>query len=255
MTAANEFWIGGGRLMPHPRGFDGKQIPSDRVIRRMGGIQITVADAGTVMRWDTGSANWASLFFAKDWLPTLPAPYTLVFFKSGWFREHHETQVGLRDRIDALISRADMHLNFRVLTRSFIPQPTALPSRLRQTWENGMAGESDSVECAVDTDNGKHWVEAVGKDSAMAHIWGVSPESQPCRTGSHYDRVVSRAYFDVVKTGRPHYDHVFAAMPDPGGEVQWRSYQRLIFPLSTNGHHFRSVRILSEECPVAIPVL
>jgi hypothetical protein len=254
-AAANEFWIGGGRLMPHPRMSTGALVPPEQVIRKMGGVRVNVGPMGTVMRWDMASANWSSLFFAKDWLSTLPGPYTLEFFNSGWFHETHETAKGLRDRIDSLISRADLHLSSRVFTRTFIPQPAMLPGRLRESWEVGCASEDNSVECAVDIDTGRHRVERVGISSAMANIWGVSPESQPCQIGNTYDRVVSRAYFDVLRTGRPHYDHVFAAMPDPGGEVQWRSYQRLIYPGDRGASHFRRVRIVSEECRVAIPVL
>jgi len=250
-----EFWIGSGRLMPHPRASTGTLIPSEYVIRKMGGVHITVDDNGTTMRWDMSSANWSSLYFAREWLPNMPAPYALKFFNAGWFTETLPAPDGLRDRIHALITRADMHLSDRVFTRTFVPQPKLLPPLLRASWEAGTADEDDSVECAVDVGTGTHRVERVGENSAMANVWGVSRESQPCRTGNHYDRVVSRAYFDVLRNGRPHYDHVFAAMPDPGGEVQWRSYQRLIYPAGNGLGRYRLIRVVSEECQVAIPLL
>ena len=44
----------------------------------------------------------------------------------------------------------------------------------------------------------------------------------------HYDFRVSAAYWDVIKTGEPRYDHVRALIHIDGSEPFWVSYERLL---------------------------
>jgi hypothetical protein len=91
----------------------------------------------------------------------------------------------------------------------------------------------------------------IGPGSPIAKLWGIFPVSYPCLMGNPYDRVVSEVYPRVVKTGEPHYGHVYAAMSLPDRQVRWMPYQRVVLP-----HRFpdgrMGVTVISEVSPVDI---
>jgi hypothetical protein len=107
----------------------------------------------------------------------------------------------------------------------------------------------------VDMNSGQSQVERVGHKSAIATIWGVSPVSFPCLTGHSYDRVVSSAYVDVVRSSRPNFSHVVAAMTQPNGETRWFGYQRAIFPGNMLEGGLPSVQVVGHISPVDIALL
>ena len=85
-------------------------------------------------------------------------------------------------------------------------------------------------------------------------LWGVTPVSYPCINGGSYDQIVSEIYPSVIRTGLPHYDHVYAAMTSKDSAVKWIPYQRVILPkLFAEGQ--RGVTVVSEVCPVDINVV
>jgi hypothetical protein len=197
------------------------------------------------------AANWSSLFFAREWLGTFLGPYTLRYFLEGWFTERYSDLEHARNRIEQLIAKSDVHLSQRVYTRSMEPAMRQLPEKLRLTLEAGCAADETSIDCHVDRSTGRVTVERIGSDSAIARVWGQSPRSYPCICGNTYDRIVSRAYHDVLKSGKPHYDHIIAAMKRPDGELAWIPYQRIVMP---GGRQCR-VRVVTEAAPVAIAIL
>jgi hypothetical protein len=248
----SEFWISGGELVPGPDSAQAVALRERNAVQRSAMVKISAGPTGTSVSWAMFAANWASLFFAKEWIGTFPGPYTLNYFLSGWFSETIANPLAARQRIDQLIVKSDVSLSSRIYTHTAAPVAHQLPERLRETFEAGMAREDSSVDCRINPDTGRVTVERIGGDSAIAKVWGLSPVSYPCVNGNTYDRVVSRAYLDVLRTGRPHYDHIMAAMKRPDGEVAWIPYQRLVMPLKTAQP---SVRVVSESAPVAIRVL
>ena len=94
----------------------------------------------------------------------------------------------------------------------------------------------------------------VGSQSTIAQLWGMSPVSYPCLTGHSYDQAVSRIYPEVSRTGDPHYDHIYAAMASPVGDVMWVPYQRVVLPLQ-HGRSKKGVRIVTELAKVDISPL
>jgi hypothetical protein len=250
--ANGEFWIAKGELVPQPELEIDSQSSERAAMRRRSLVKVSSSKQGTSVSWTMFSANWSSLFFAKEWIGTFPGPYTLRYFLSGWFTERYTDPMQARDRIDQLIAKSDIHLSQCVFTRSFDPVSWQLPDKLRTTLEAGRAEDRHSIDCRVDPDSGRVTVERIGSDSAIAKVWGLSPVSYPCIRGNTYDRIVSRAYHDVLHQGRPHYDHIIAAMKRPDGEVAWIPYQRIIMPINAKT---KSVRVVSEAAPVAIKIL
>ena len=250
-----EFWISKGRLVPKPE-MESAPFKSElELLDRLGLLKVVVSEAGATIKWHSFGSNWASLYFAKEWIGTFHGPYTLRFYLSGWFTETYAEAALARMRIDELIAKSDLHLSSRVYVQPFEPAGRPLPAPLRQVLETGAALEENSIDCSVDEDSGRVKVERIGSNSAIAKLWGMSPVSTPCLSGTSYDKAVSVAYREVLKTGRPHYDHIYAAMAGPDGEISWIPYQRIV----TLGPRRRGkpplVTVVSEITPVEIAVV
>jgi hypothetical protein len=218
-------------------------------------VKVSIGEDGTTVKWLAAAANWSSLGFTKDWIGTLPGPYTLNYYISGWFTETHADVQAVRDRIDQLIAKSDVHLSSRVYVKEFDPIAHPPPDSLRQFLEAGEAPLDASIDCSIDDASGRVRVERIGSQSAIARLWGVSPVSAPCLSGTTYDSVVSRAYAHVLRTGRPHYDHICAAMMGPDGEVAWIPYQRIVMRHPASRSRHRLVSVVSEIRPVEIAVV
>jgi hypothetical protein len=246
-----DYWVAKGELVPQPEEQAG--LLEQRQLARGGNplVKISGTPQGTSVSWVSFSANWSSLFFAKEWIGTFPGPYTLRYFLSGWFTERYSDPERARNRMDQLIAKSDVHLSQRVYTRQLEPIMRQLPEKLRITLEAGQAADDSSIDCRIDQSSGRVTVERIGSDSAIARVWGQSPVSYPCIRGNTYDRIVSRAYHDVLQNGKPHYDHIIAAMKRPDGELAWIPYQRIIMP----GGQSSCVRVVTEAAPVAIAIL
>ena len=76
---------------------------------------------------------------------------------------------------------------------------TLCQPRFGWRWMQGTARDNRSVVCIVEPEREISQVEHVGKDSLIARIWGISPNSYPCLNGHSYDRAVTPEYFKVVK--------------------------------------------------------
>jgi hypothetical protein len=250
-----EYWVKLGEIIERPVGEDGT-ILTDRTLFAQGDkLKISVNSKGTTIKWVMFGANWTSLYFAKEWIANFPGPFTLSFFNLGWFTEVYEDGLLASSRIDKLISKSDIRFSSRVYTRDFDPERFKLPRRLREMWSSGSVDTKSIVTCTVDTKREFTNVTYVGPESELAKVWGDAPITYPCQTGHSYDKIVSRAYYDVIRTARPHYDHVIAAMGDPKGQVQWYGYHRLIFPTYKVQGQLPKVNIVCEVAPVDIPLL
>jgi hypothetical protein len=250
-----ELWISNGGVVPKPELPDASSLPERIFLDRNNLVKLTSDEAGTKLKWHAFGPNWASLFFAKEWISTFPGPYTLNYYMSGWFSETLQEPADVRDRIDHIIFKSDLHLSSRVYIQSFDPNTRSLPDILRLTLEEGKAPVESSVDCSFDMKTGRVKVERIGTDSALAKLWGVLPVTTPCLSGTSYDKIVSRAYGHVLRSGRPHYDHVYAAMMGADGEVAWIPYQRIVMPLPKARGRSRMVSVVCEVTPVEISVV
>ena len=211
--------------------FDPSWDGSDAALyQRKGLVRLAISEQGTEIAWSMFASNWASLFFAMEWIRTAPEPYKLKYFIVGWAEERFEDAAQAAMRISDLISKSDVHLTTRTFVKDADPSGVRLPEVIQQTLMDGTAIPDISVDCILDDASGKFNVERIGAASTLAQMWGLSPVSYPCRSGHSFAQMVSQAYAKVLKTDEPHYDHIYAALESTDKEVFWLPYQRVVLP-------------------------
>jgi hypothetical protein len=87
-----------------------------------------------------------------------------------------------------------------------------MPPLLQDAWGDKAVKPDYSIDCVHDDSDDRFKVMRIGPGSPIAKLWGIFPVSYPCLMGNPYDQVVSEVYPEVVRTGEPHYGHVYAAM-------------------------------------------
>lgn len=248
-------WVLDGRLVPPPpEGEDASPMEERDLLQRAGYVKLNETEQGTTIRWSMFSRNWASLYFAAEWLQTCHGPFQLQYYSAGWFNERHEQPWAAADRIHYLIHKSDVHLSQTVYIRKVAENRRDVPALLRQALRDNTASEEVSIDCAYDPSSHKYRVARVGPQSTIAKLWGLNPVSYPCLIGHSYDEAVSRAYPQVCRSGEPHYDHIYAAMASAKGDVVWVPYQRVVLPLAS-GRNKRAVRVVTELAKVDISPL
>jgi hypothetical protein len=249
-----ELWVHEGCIVTRPLGEQGV-ICSDRVLLQQHNyVKIASSKSSITVQWYMSSANWASLFFAMKWITNFNGPFKLVFFNAGWFEETYDTTEQTKRRIDQLVGKSDVHLSSKVFTRDFLGSISPVAWELVQLLKQGGPDEGKAVICEVDVAREKVEVQHIGKGSVLAGIWGQAPMTYPCQTGHSYDKIVSKAYYRAVNENRPIYDQVLASMVTPNGNVQWISYQRVIFPTLRKSATSRLVAVNCALAPVDIQV-
>ena len=175
-------------------------------------------------------------------------------FMSGWFSETHHNAAEARTRVEVLIAKSDVLLRSKVYVQSFDLAKARDSAVLQRTFESGDAPEGLSVDCEFDSLSRQFKVRRVGAQSAISRLFGTSTATYPCRNGGAYDRVISKAYHDVMQSGKPHYDQVYAAMQQQDGETVWIPYHRVIVPGHKPGRA-PGVSVVAEIKPVEIAVV
>jgi hypothetical protein len=247
-------WIVNGRPTRVVAGEVGSRDDEDALIQRNGYVRLTAAPGVTEVKWAVFAPNWASIFYAMNWLPRFPPPYRLRYFIVGWCEEHHDDVGSACERLDEILAKSDIHITKRTFVKDMDPGKTAMPELLRDALLDHTVGPEFAVDCVFDSSVGRFCVERVGSRSAIAQIWGLSPSSYPCQSGHTYDQMVSMAYAKVLRTGLPHYDHVMASMLTPDKVPLWVPYQRVVLP-----HRFpdgrKGVSVISQLTKVDIKLL
>jgi hypothetical protein len=253
MNSTMTMWIRDGAFAPRPLKENGQNFQDKTLFDQFAMVKVESGTKGTLVQWNMAAPNWASLLLATKLASACASPFTLKYFNAGWFCETVADTAAAAERIETLIFKSDVRLSERAYTSAAIPDLGLAPNSLRQALQTGDVPDHKSVVCRVDKERGGSSVEHVGKDSLIARIWGVSPNSYPCLNGHSYDRAVTPTYFHVVETGRAHYDHVLASMVRPDGELHWYGYHRVILPDIKDGR--QRVRVVSELAPVNIQLL
>lgn len=241
-------------MSPAPVAEGSSALEERDVLQRLGFVKITESEQGTFIRWSMFSRNWASLFFAAEWLQGAFGPYRLQYYSAGWFNERHDHPWTAADRIRHLIHKSDVHLSQTVYMKKVTEVRRNMPPVLLKALRDNAASEDVSIDCAYDPASHRYRVARVGPQSTIAKLWGLNPVSYPCLIGHSYDDAVSRAYPQVTRSGEPHYDHVYAAMASTAGDVVWVPYQRVVLPLA-QGRNRKGVRVVTELAEVDISPL
>ncbi len=246
-------WIRNGALSSRPKKLNGQEYQDKALYDQLGMVRISSDANGTTIQWNMGCPNWASLMLASRLMSACVFPFTLKYFNSGWFKENLPDSTSVAERIESLIFKSDIRLSQRAFTKVMVPDLDRTPKALRDALETGDAPSNATVTCAVEPEREYCHVEHVGKDTIIARIWGMSPNSYPCLNGHSFDRAVTPEYFRVVETGRPHYDHVLASLVRPNGELHWLGYHRVILPDIKAGK--KRVKVICEVAPIDIQLL
>ncbi len=252
--AGGVHWAAHGRIEAVPDKGGGPGADERALLHREGYVKLTESDTGTTIRWAMFSANWASLYFAMEWVHGAIGPYQLQYNSAGWFNERYENAWEASARIHQLIHKSDVHLSQTVYIQDARENRDDVPMLLQKALKENAIDEDHSIDCVYDMSSQKFRVARVGAQSTIAKLWGMNPVSYPCLTGHSYDHAVSRIYPEVSRTGEPHYDHIYAAMASSNGDVVWVPYQRVVLPLRT-GRNKKAVRIVTELAKVDISPL
>ena len=248
-------WVLDGRIVAPPAGAESEPPIDERdLLQRCGYVKLVHGEEGTTIRWSMFSRNWASLYFAAEWLQAAFGPYHLQYYSAGWFNERHDQPWMAADRIHHLLHKSDVHLSQTVYIRKITESRRNVPPVLQRALKDNAASEDVSSDCAYDPASQRVRVARVGPQSTIAKLWGLNPVSYPCLIGHSYDEAVSRAYPQVTRSGEPHYDHIYAAMASARGEVVWVPYQRVVLPLA-QGRNRKGVRVVTELAEVDISPL
>jgi hypothetical protein len=248
-----EMWVRDGAVVARPVKIDGTSYPDKALLDQFNMVKVESSESGSLVQWNMGCANWAALLFSVNLISVCPGPVRIKYFNGGWFDEKVPSASAAAARIESLIFKSDVRFSSRAYTTEVDMRRSDMPNLLRAVLESGDASDDSSITCTVDAEQGISSVERVGQNSLMANIWGVSPNTFPCLTGHSYDRTVTPQYFEVARTGRPHYDHVLASLVRPDGELQWMGYHRIIVPELKSGN--QKVKIVSAFAPVDIELL
>ena len=224
-------WIISGQMMRERPEQGGLPAGDEALIHRYGALRVTSGPLGTEVRWATFTPCFASVIYVSSILCDLTAPIMLRYFLSGWFEELYQSAAEAGQRMLEVVVRGEIHLMRRVFIRAFEPVVADMPKLLHDVWIDGKADPDHSVDCIYEGSSGRFRVERIGPLSNLARLWGLAPVSYPCSNGNSYGRAVSEAYAEVMRSGRPHYDHVYAAMQTPDGNSVWIPYQRVILPM------------------------
>lgn len=247
-------WVLDGRIVPAPAVEADTGGEERDLLQRLGFVKITENEQGTTIRWSMFSRNWASLYFAAEWLQGAFGPYQLQYYSAGWFNERHVQPWAAANRIHHLIHKSDVHLSQTVYIHKVPQAGRKTPALLQRALRDNAVSEDVSIDCAYDPSSQRYRVARVGPQSTIAKLWGLNPVSYPCLIGHSYDEAVSRIYPQVTRSGEPHYDHIYAAMASARGDVVWVPYQRVVLPLQ-QGRRAKGVRVVTELAEVDISPL
>ena len=252
--AAGVLWVKDGRFQSPQLPAGATALDERALLHRESFVKITEDETGTTMRWAMFTSNWASLYFAIEWIHGALGPYQLQYYSAGWFNERYEHAWEAADRIHHLIHKSDVHLSQTVYIQDADESREDVPYLLKKALTENAIDEDHSIDCTYDPSSQKFRVARVGAQSTIAKLWGMNPVSYPCLTGHSYDQAVGKIYPEVSRTGEPHYDHIYAAMASANGDVVWVPYQRVVLPLKI-GRSKKGVRVVTELAKVDISPL
>jgi hypothetical protein len=248
------YWVEGAKLDALSYGAADLTQLEERKKFDQGHVRLTTGDLGTEVKWAVLSPCLASLFFVQEWLKDATIPVVLRFYVSGWFEEFYSVKNDAVLRLDAIIARGDRHFISRTLIKEFNLDTAPLTPLLSDCFAHASTAEEYAVECVYEDMTSQFLVERIGPKSVISKVWGSFPSSFPCQAAGSYGHAVSQAYTEVLNTGKPHYDHVLAAMRMPDNDIFWVPYRRLVMP-KLSASNKPAVLVISEITPVDIQLI
>ncbi len=248
------FWIAEGKRVPDAALDETRGYTEMERYDKDGFVRLTAGPAGTEIKWSVFSPCFASLYYVLERLPSLQLPIVLRFYLSGWFEETCTNFAQAANRIEQILSKSELHLTKRTFVEVFDPNGRTLPPMLQKTWHDHTVYPENSIDFIYDERSHNFQVDRVGAQSTIARLFGMSPVSYPYVRGGSYDDIVYEGYAHVLRSGKPRYDHVLAAMRMPDNVVRWLPYQRLIVP-SRSDTVMPRVSVITEISDVDIKLI
>ena len=248
------FWIAEGRRLPDTAIKETRDDTEMKRLDRDGFVGLAVGPNGTEIKWSVFSPCFASLYYILEWLPSAQLPIVLRFYLSGWFEEICTSVDQATTRIEQVLSKSELHLTKRTFVEEFDPKGRMMPPMLQKTWHDHTVYPENSIDFIYDKRSHNFQVDRVGSQSTIARLFGMSPVSYPYVRGGSYDDIVYEGYAHVLRSGKPRYDHVLAAMRMPDNVVRWLPYQRLIVPSQSDAAVPR-VSVITEIADVDIRLI
>jgi hypothetical protein len=218
-----------------------------------GSVRLTTGDLGTEIKWIVNSPCFSSLFRTMQWLSSVKPPYILRFFAVGWFEERCDESATAIQRIEQVLARGDRHFSSRVFIEQHRPDESGMLEVLQSAIQGHQFSEEFSVDCSFNPDSKGFKIERIGPQSAIGRVWGTFPTSYPCQTEGSFGDPVNATYEEVLRTRKPRYDHVLAALRLPDNAVHWVPYQRVVVPRLISGKE--GVTVFAQITRVDIQVL
>ena len=254
MVQSRRYWIEYGKMSAAEPETNAVGPANDFERFRNGSIRLTTGELGTEIKWTVISPCTTSLFTVCDWIKSATGPFVLRFFASGWFEEFHNTAEIAASRINEIIARGDRHFTCRTMVKEFELERAPISPFLKSCISGETNASDFAVECVFENTSQQFHVEKVGPRSAIGKVYGTFLSSFPCKSSGSYSDIVSRAYSAVLKSGKPRFDHVLAAMQMPDNNVFWVQYHRLLLP-NRNRPQKSSVFVISEISGVDIQLI
>ena len=194
-------------------------------------VQVSRSAAGTLVRWDPEHAHDSSVDAVLRQIRDFPAPYTLEYFKQGWFTEVYGTAQAAVDKIEEVQRMREVPV-----LRSFFSQTKPLQS-CTSLYRHAMREPErfqDLLVYADIDDDAVFPVTSVGKHSLLAKVMGPDWMNQGEFTiegaDSELAYSVTRSYIPIIETGTPHFDDMLCRIYPDAEEPRWLYCQRLIWP-------------------------
>jgi hypothetical protein len=250
---AQRIWVHNGLMEPSQAEAPMAAAEEERLLHG-GSVRLTTGHLGTEVRWVVNSPCVASLFKVMQWLPTVRAPYILRFFAMGWFEEVYRDASFAARRIEQVLARGDRHFTSRVFIKHSDLESDVVPEILKHALQGSNHADDFAVDCRLDESSNQFFVTRIGSQSAIGRIWGTYTSSHPCQSAGSYGDQLNATYEDVLRSNRPRYDHVLAALRLPDNALHWVPYHRVVMPTRhSNGE--RGVTVVSQVARVDIQVL
>lgn len=254
MDGVATIWIDRGTPVP---GLDRNPFPNlDMPFRYYGLVEITRSDWGTAIRWDPQHAKRESVLNVVDRLGEWQPPYTLIYYKQGWFTETIRSPDLALNRILYIQTLDNVQILSTTHVKNFPVNDQTLLPWLRAVHRNPDAFRDYAVEDVVDDSEGTFQMNFVGTKSPFRqyifagqdHDGGLIPGNEP------WIRRIESAYLEVLDAWEPRLDHVVASVNSHEGEPVWHSWHRMVIPTKNEEGRF-GVRCLVAMAPVDITVI
>ena len=247
-------WVHQGNLVPMTMAQRPFSHESEEQKLSAGEVRLTTGDLGTEVKWHVCSPCIASLFKTIEWVATARGPIILRIFAIGWFEEVFPDAASSIARIEQVLARGDRHFTGRVFIKETPIDSAVTPDVLRAAFAGQSVPPDYAVDCTYDENSQLFRVDRVGAKSAIGRVWGTFTSSHPCQSAGPYGDPVNATYDAVLRSGKPRYDHVLAALRLPDNALHWVPYQRVVYPRQ-NSKGGPGVEVVSQIARVDIQVL